>query len=118
MDINIELLKENKNIESIIQFGSSLNSEAYRDIDICIFTTRKISLKEKLRIISSFPELCDVSFYHDLPVHLKKEVLSNGKILYTKNYLAVLREIPIINDEYIRYSKFLKSFHKKRMAEI
>ena len=118
MKVNIDQLTENNKVESVIQFGSSLISKTYRDIDICIFTTKKLLLKEKLRIMSLFPEIIDVSFYDDLPIHLKKEVLSKGKVLYTKNYLAILREIPLINDEYIRYSKFLKSFHKQRMAEI
>ena len=50
MRVYIDKLTENNKVESVIQFGSSLISKTYRDIDICIFTTKKLLLKEKLRI--------------------------------------------------------------------
>ena len=114
---NLNLLEKNKFVESIMQFGSSLKKKIYRDIDICIFTTKKLTLRQKLAMERNLPEKYDISFYDDLPIHLRKEVLS-GKIIFTNNYLNLLKEMKIVNDEFVRYELFLKDYHKERMAEI
>ena len=105
-------------MESIVQFGSSLEKKDFRDIDLCIFTSKRLSLKEKLKLIRDLPEKYDVSFYDDLPLNLKKEVLSKGKILFTKNYYRVLKKIVFVDREYPRYKAFLDDYHKKRMVAI
>jgi len=118
LDQVIQVLYKNKLVESIIQFGSSLNRKDFRDIDLCIFTSKRLSLKEKIRLNREIPEIYDLSFYEDLPLHLKKEVLSKGKIIFTQNYLKVLQEIRIVDLEYPRFAFFLKEYHQKRMATI
>tara|TARA_Y100000310_G_scaffold220239_1_gene221704 strand:- start:939 stop:1295 length:357 start_codon:yes stop_codon:yes gene_type:complete len=118
MDKNIELIKKVPEVESIIQFGSSIKRKNYRDIDICIFTKKKISLKRKLELVRDLPQKYDVNFYEDLPLNLKKEVLSKGKVLFTKNYLNILRKISFLDREYPRYSSFLKDYHKKRVKAL
>ncbi|MBI2666019.1 nucleotidyltransferase domain-containing protein [Candidatus Woesearchaeota archaeon] len=111
----LESLTKNKQVESIIQFGSSLHKKTFRDIDLCLFTTKKLTLKEKLRMQRNLPEKYDLSFYEDLPLNLKKAVISEGKIIFTKNYYRVLKEIPYLEREYPRYAAFLKEYHQKRM---
>ncbi len=116
--LELDNLKENKYVESIIHFGSSVKRKKYNDIDICIFTTKKLSLKQKLVLMRDLPEIYDINFYEDLPLNLKKEVLSEGKVVYTTNYLKILREIKVVGYDYPRYKSFLEDFHKKRAAEI
>lgn len=116
--INIESLKKNKSVESIIQFGSSVKKKTFRDIDLCIFTSKKLNFKEKLKLMRDLPEKYDVSFYDDLPINLKKVVLSEGRILFTKSYLNVLRRLAYVDLEYPRYASFLKDYHSKRMIAI
>ena len=118
MKLKLSSLEKSSLVESVIQFGSSLESKKYNDIDLCIFTTKKISLKQKLALQRELPEEYDVSFYQDLSISLKKEVLSKGKIIFTKNYLRILRQIPFIEDEYVYYKKFLDEYHKARMAKL
>ena len=118
LKINVNALKKNKSVESIVQFGSSLNKKEFNDIDLCIFTTGPISLKKKLSLLRGLPELYDVSFYDDLPVHIKREVLVKGKIIYTRNYYHLLKMLQYIDDEYPRYKLFLKDYHEKRMATL
>ena len=113
----VRSLKRKKAIHSIIQFGSSIKTKKYRDIDLCLMTTRDISLQEKLAILANIPDLYDISFYDDLAIPLKKEVLG-GKILFTKDYFHVLQELRRVGDEFIRFNPFLEEYHKKRMAEI
>ncbi len=113
----VKLLKKNKKVESILQFGSSLTGNKFRDIDLCIFTVKPLSLKEKLKIQRDLPEKYDLSFYDDLPLNLKKEVL-NGKILFTKDYYRLLKEIPYLEREYPHYKRFLDIYHECRMEGI
>ena len=120
MNLNqvVENLQKNKAVESIMQFGSSLTKKDFRDVDLCIFTTRRISLKEKLRVIRELPEKFDISFYDDLSLNLKHEVMSKGKVLYSRNYYKLLKEGQYVEREYPRFAVFLEDYHKKRMAEL
>ena len=114
----LSILKKNKEVESIVQFGSSLKSKRYRDIDICVFTSRKFTLKEKLALYRDLPEKYDISFYDDLPMNLRKAVTSEGKILFTKDYYIFLKELQYVDLEYPKYAAFLKQYTKNRLAEI
>lgn len=114
----IAKLKQNRFVESIMQFGSSLEKKDYRDIDLCIFTTKLLSLKEKLVLLRDVPEIYDISFYEELPLHLKREVLSKGKILFTKDYYKILQQIQYVDLEYPRYKEFLEDYHKEMVEAL
>ncbi len=111
-------LKRKKEVDSVIQFGSSLERKDYRDIDLCIFTVTPISVKERLALLRGISKEYDISFYEDLPLHLKREVLSTGKILFTKNYYKLLQLIQYVDLEYPYYKEFLEEYHEARMAAI
>lgn len=115
----IEKLKKFDEIESIILFGSQLKkNKKESDIDICIITSKLLNLQKKLKIISLLPEKYDISFYEDLPVHIRKEALSKGKILFTKNYYRILEFMKINDLEYITYKEFLNDYHKCAMEKV
>ncbi len=114
----VNQLKKKPYVESILHFGSSLHRKDYHDIDLCLMTSKKLSLKQKLALQRGIPEKYDICFYDDVPIHLKKEVLSNGKILFTKNYYRLLRQIQYIDLEYPRFRMFLDLYHKARMASL
>ena len=113
----IQKLKKSKIVESIIQFGSSLEKEDYNDIDLCIFTTRPLILGEQLRLVKDIPQKYDVSFYDGLPLHLKREVLK-GKILFTRDYYKILKEVQRVDLEYPHYEHFLEEYHQEAMAAL
>ena len=112
----IEKLKKIKGIESAILFGSSLNKKDPEDIDLCIFTSKPLTLSQKLRIINKLSEKHDISFYEDLPVHIRKEVFSKGKILFTNNYYRLLELMKINDLSYIKYKHFLQDYHDSVMV--
>ena len=118
MKKELEALQQNGLVESVIQFGSSVKKKRHRDIDLCIFTKKELSLKKKLELTRHLPEVYDVSFYDDLPINLKKAVLSEGRILFTKDYLKVLRRMSYIDLEYPRFQSFLVDYHQKKVAAI
>lgn len=114
----VKELKKKKEVESIIQFGSSLDKKDYRDLDLCLFTIVPLSLKERLALLRGIPKEYDISFYEDLPLHLKREVLSTGRILFTTDYYKILQLMQYVDLEYPRYKAFLEEYHQARMAEI
>lgn len=114
----IRQLKNNQLIESVLQFGSSLERKDYRDIDLCLLTRRKLSFQEKLALVRPFPERYDITFYDDFPLDLKKEILSQGKILFTRNYYQLLKELQYVDLEYFPYKLFLEEYHTARMASV
>ena len=103
-------------VESIIQFGSSLYSANPEDIDLCVIPTKPLSLSEKLSLSRGLPEKIDLSFIKDLPVHIRKEVLGKGKIIYTRNYYRVLELMKETDLEFIQYKRFLEDYHKCQMT--
>ena len=113
----VNALKKNKKVVSILQFGSSVTEKHFRDIDLCIFTSKSLSLKEKLKLQRNLPEKYDISFYDDLPLNLKREVLK-GKVLFTNDYYSLLKEIPYVVREYPQYERFLEMYHQCRMEEL
>ncbi len=119
MKINkaIQKLRRNKAVESILQFGSSVDQKYYNDIDLCIFTTKPLSIKEQLELVRDVPEEYDISFYESLPLHLKREVL-RGKILFTRDYYKILKEVQRVDLECPHYEHFLEEYHREAMAAL
>lgn len=113
----VEKLKKNKAVESIIQFGSSLEKKDPRDIDLCLFTATPLTLKEQLVLMRDISEKYDFNFYESLPLHLKREVLK-GKILFTRNYYKILKEVQRVDFEYPKYELFLNRYHQEAMAAL
>ncbi len=105
-------------VETILQFGSSLEREDFRDIDICIITTRPLSMKEEMAIRKEVPDKYDLNFYDDLPLHIKKQVLTTGKVLFSKDYYNLLKRIQYVDFEYPRYKAFLEEYHQDMIAAL
>lgn len=114
----VEQLKKIPYVETVLQFGSSLAQADFRDIDICIMTTRSLSMKEEINLRKDIPEKYDINFYDGLPLHIKKQVLTTGKILFTRNYYHLLKQIQYVDFEYPRYKFFLEEYHRDMIAAL
>ena len=101
-----EIIKDPRFI-GIIQFGSVLHSDHYKDIDIALISTNPpISDQDKLKIILSSPEKFDIRFLEDFPLNIAKDVI-RGKLILNKNYNEVFdRYVSIIQ----RWELFRPSF--------
>ena len=81
-------------------FGSALNSDNYRDIDIALIsTTPPITDKEKLKIILSTPEKFDIRFLEDFPLNIAKDVIK-GRLILNKDYDKVFDRFVSIFQEW------------------
>lgn len=113
----INILKKDEIVHSIILFGSYLNNKNYNDIDVCIIPNKKISLRKKIKLQRELPEKIDLNFLYDLPIQIRFEVLSKGKILFTKDYYKVLETLKITETEFNRFKIFFKDYHKEMMID-
>gem|GEM_PF-257168 len=124
MDIHdiVKALNPFEAVHSIMWFGSSVRGEATEDsdIDICIIEEPgyTLKLKEKLRIIRELPEKVDVSFFHDLPLNIRQEVLQEGEIIYTKGNYYVYTLIKETDFEMVKYRRMQEEYHKEVMKRV
>ncbi len=108
----IEILKNFDFIHSILLFGSRARRKTGRDIDICIIPSRELSLRERLSIDSAVPSGVDISIYFDLPIHIRKRISEEGKVLYTKDLYYLLTLFKENDSEYSGYKRYREYYNK------
>ena len=102
------IVKKYPKINSVHLFGSALNRKTnkFSDIDICFIGG--VGFEDKIKIMGEFSENYDISFFEDLPIWIKKRVLSEGKIIYVKNLDKLYDENFEVVREYEDFSKIIK----------
>ena len=105
-------------LKQLCSLGLYWNKKSLMILIYVFFTTKDLSLKQRLKIVHNIPALFDVCFFEDLPLHIKHEVLTKGKILYTKNYYKLLKQIQYVDLEYPRYKQFLEAYHQDMVAAL
>lgn len=103
-----------KEIKAILLFGSIIegNFSLNSDIDLCIVFNKNISLKEstlfRIRVLGELNSKIDISVFHHLPYKIKKSIINNHKVIYSKssfdNLNFTIKGIKN-NDFLIRYKK-------------
>lgn len=116
IDEIVELLKSFDFVHSILLFGSRAREKSGRDIDICIVTSRELSLRERLSLESTVPSGVDISTFFELPVHIRKRVFKEGKVLYSKDMYHVLTLGKETDMEYSGYKRY-REYYNKAMRE-
>lgn len=107
-----EILKNFDFIHSILLFGSRARGKNGRDIDICIIPSRELNLRERLSIDSAVPSGVDISIYFDLPIHIRKRISEEGKVLYTKDMYHLLTLFKENDSEYSGYKRYREYYNK------
>lgn len=112
IEATVKLLKTLDFVHSILLFGSISKKRIGNDIDICYIPSREMSFKERLAINSAVPVGIDISMYFDLPVHIRKRISEEGKVLYTKEMYHLLSLFKENDFEYSGYKKYREYYHK------
>ena len=112
IEATVKILKNLDFVHSILLFGSISKKRSGNDIDICYIPSREINLKEILAINSAVPKGVDISMYFDLPVHIRKRISEEGKVLYTKEMYGLLTIFKENDLEYSGYKKYREYYHK------
>ena len=84
LDNFISQILIDERIIGIYHFGSSINEEKYRDIDIALITTESFTSEEKLDTISKKPDKIDLSFLEDLPLYIARHAIQ-GKLIVNRD---------------------------------
>jgi predicted nucleotidyltransferase len=116
----VEILKSFDIIQSVLLFGSRARGATGRDIDLCIVPSRELSLRERLSINSALPSDVDISMYDELPIHIRKRISEEGKVLYTKDMyhlLTLLKENDLEYAGYKRYREYYNKAVRERMRK-
>ncbi|MCZ7361913.1 MAG: hypothetical protein O8C58_01005 [Candidatus Methanoperedens sp.] len=111
IEATVKLLKNLDFVHSILLFGSISKKRSGNDIDICYIPSREMNLKERLAINSSVPAGVDISMYFDLPVHIRKRISEEGKVLYTKEMYGLLTILKENDLEYSGYKKYREYYN-------
>lgn len=111
IEATVKLLKTLDFVHSILLFGSVSKKRIGNDIDICYIPSREMSLKERLAINSNIPEGVDISMYFDLPVHIRKRISEEGKVLYSKEMYGLLTILKENDLEYSGYKKYREYYN-------
>lgn len=111
IDATVKLLRGLDCVHSILLFGSISKKRSGNDIDICYIPSRGMNLKERLAINSAVPEGIDISMYFDLPVHIRKKISEEGKVLYTKEMYGLLTILKENDFEYSGYKKYREYYN-------
>ncbi len=112
IEVTVKLLKNLDFVHSILLFGSISKKSSGNDIDICYIPSKEMNLKERLAINSSVPAGVDISMYFDLPVHIRKRISEEGKVLYTKEMYGLLTILKKNDLEYSSYKKYREYYNK------
>ncbi len=89
----IKELKKDKNVESAYLFGSYAEGNAREDsdIDIAVITKKNTTDLQKGKIAGNSSEKIDLSIFWDMPLQIRFRILSEGKLLFTRNKANLMK---------------------------
>lgn len=114
----MKILRSFDFIHSVLLFGSRARGKTGRDIDICIIPSRELSLRERLSIDSAVPSGVDISIYFDLPIHIRKRISEEGKVIYTKDMYHLLTLFKETDSEYSGYKRYREYYNEAIRKEM
>lgn len=117
IEATVKHLKDLNYVHSILLFGSISKKRSGNDIDICYIPSREMNLNDRLAINSAIPEGVDISMYFDLPVHIRKRISEEGKVLFTKEMYGLLTILKENDFEYSGYKKY-RDYYNKSIDEM
>ena len=125
MDLNTivsKLLKidASKRIKFIILFGSTSKgtNDSLSDIDIAVYYegTSRERFRFRAKALGNLPHKVDLHIFQDLPIIVKKEVIS-GKVLYSPSFELTFDEAMKVIKEFDSFEKYYNEYlHELKMG--
>ncbi|MBU0457593.1 MAG: nucleotidyltransferase domain-containing protein [Nanoarchaeota archaeon] len=113
-------LDKSKAIKFIILFGSKARGTANKlsDTDIAVYYQGNNEERFKFRIkaLGELPDNIDLQIFQDLPLLLKKEILS-GKVIYYDNFQFIFDQFMKIIREFDSFEKYYLEYIASLGAE-
>ena len=91
----VNLIKKigGEKIKFVILYGSTVEGKQtpLSDVDIAVYYegTKEERFKFRMEVLGSANDKFDIQTFQDLPLYIRKEIISHGKILYQKSYSEI-----------------------------
>ncbi len=110
-------IRLNNHVLAVYLFGSFATGRQMlsSDIDICVIG--RLTERDKTEIACEGSEKVEVSFFDELPVYIKFEVLKEGKLLYCRDKRAMHDVISATLREYQGFHWFIEKIQMSHMAK-
>lgn len=114
--IATKIMKE-KEVIAVILFGSyAKNKEYANDIDLCIMFDKNygnITMTKKRLAYSTYtPNKFDIQIFQLLPLYIRKRILKEGKLLYSKDTKKVYDISYLTIKDYGAFERHYKDYIK------
>jgi predicted nucleotidyltransferase len=112
----VENAKQDEDVLAIFLFGSFVKERKFRDVDVCLVLSKKLSniemSRKRLEYLAKFPEF-DIQIFQQLPIFIRIRILKEGKCLCCKNedllYDLAFKTIREFEDFKPYYKAYLES---------
>ena len=119
LNLILKRISRLRGVSAIFLFGSQSNGKSREDSDIDIAVlTKNISRKKELDIIGHGDEKIDISIFSNLPLIIQFRVLSEGKLLFSKNQKDIHNTKIRVFRDYLDYSVFINNFYKRTIQNV
>jgi len=78
----------------------------------------EVGLRERLRLESELPGRVDLSIFDELPLNVRRRVLREGDVVYSRDKEHVFELVKITDFEYPRYREVLDEYHDEVMEKV
>ena len=91
----VNLIKKigGEKIKFVILYGSAVEGKQtpLSDVDIAIYYegAKEERFKFRMEVLGSVNDKFDIQTFQDLPLYIRKEIISHGTVLYQKNHSEI-----------------------------
>jgi len=114
-------LDKKKKVRFITLFGSVAQNKQNKlsDIDIAVYYdgNKKERFYFRIKALGELPDKVDIQIFQDLPLAVKKEVLS-GKVIYSKNFAFTFDAYMEVIKDYNYFEKYISRFYEGEKGEV
>ncbi len=111
----IQKLDHGKRIEFVSLYGSTAERRQSNlsDIDIAVYYKgdKKERFRFRLKSLGRLENKFDVQIFQDIPLYIKKDIISKGKVLYYKKYETLFDIYLKTVREYEDFKKYLNLYY-------
>lgn len=108
-----EKAKSDRDILAVLVFGSSAFGNSGRDIDLCLVPVKKLSnlaASKKRVAYQKISDKLDVHILDQLPLYVRKEVISHNQPLIIKNEDILTEKARLVIKDYGFFEKHYEGY--------
>ncbi len=112
---NITKVDTEHRVEFIVLYGSSVKKKhgGLSDVDLAVYYqgSREERFRFRMKVLGRSSDRFDIQMFQDLPLYIRKDIVSNGKPLYYKDYEMISHEYLRTIREYGYFEKHLNYYY-------